>query len=129
MNIKISLLTHVLALVVGALLWSKLQPKPSSNQPEVSQKQEQAQECKVVTKIVTNKDGSKVESTEIVAKNTQSQEQKILQVEVKKNALFLGLATDKKASVNIVLDKWSHEVRTDLKKDHVYQLSYKVLEF
>ena len=129
MNIKISVLTHVIALIIGAFIWSKLQPETSPNQPEVSQKQEQAQECKVVTKIVTNKDGSKVETTEVVAKNTQSQEQKILQVEVKKNALFLGLATDKKASANIVLDKWSHEIRTDFNKDHVYQLNYKVLEF
>jgi hypothetical protein len=60
---------------------------------------------------------------------TQAQEQKVLQLEVKKNALFLGLATDKKASASIVLDKWSHEARTDFNKDHVYQLSYKVLEF
>lgn len=129
MNIKTEALKAIVFIIIGAVLWAKFQPKDSPKQPEISQAQGQNQECKIVTKIVTSKDGSKVETTEVVAKNTQSQEQKILQVEPRKNALFLGLATDKKANVNLILGKWSHEVRSDFNKDHIYQLSYKVLEF
>jgi hypothetical protein len=78
----------------------------------------------VVTKT-TDKNG--IVTEKVVFKASQAQEVK--PTAKANNMVFLGIATDKKANVTLVLDKWSHEIRTDFNKDHVYQLSYKVLEF
>lgn len=124
MSIKIEAIKALFFIAIGAFIWAKIQPQTSSNEPKVVQSQSQG--CSVVVKKVVRKDGTVSETTEVVA--SQKQDQVVLSNN-NKNALLLGVWTDKKASANLILGKWSHEIRTDFVKDHVYQLSYKVLEF
>ena len=120
MNLKLEALKGCIFILIGAYLCSILH-KPKV--PEVQVKQEQS--CETVLTKTTDKNG--IVTEKVVFKASQAQEVK--PTAKANNMVFLGIATDKKANVTLVLDKWSHEIRTDFNKDHVYQLSYKVLEF
>jgi hypothetical protein len=127
MNIKIEIIKALVFSFIGFFIALKVIPNKSSNTPLVAQNQ--SQECKVVTKKIISKDGTVSEITEVAASGIQSQSLKKDEIDNFKTSVFLGLATDKKASLNVIFNKWSHELRTDFNKDNVYQLSYKVLEF
>lgn len=124
---KIEIIKALGFMLVGAFIWAQFQPEPKT---EIIAKQEQAQKCKAVITKKTNKDGSVDEVTEFLAEHWSSQkvERKDSKVE-RKNALFVGIGTNKKGTLDLNLDKYSHQIVTDGNKDHVYYFKYKVLEF
>jgi hypothetical protein len=62
-----------------------------------------------------------------LASNRQKQE--IKPVKTNKNSFDLGLTSNKKAALELNINKWSYEVLTDFNKDHTHIIKYKVLEF
>jgi hypothetical protein len=106
-------------------IYAQFQPKPSSNEPQVGQLQ--MQDCQVVVKKVTKPDGSVDEVTQFLSSSKQSQQVK---PESKKSlSLDVGLASNKKAAIELQYNKFSYEVLTDFNKDHTHIIKYKVLEF
>jgi hypothetical protein len=122
---KIEIVKYLLSALVGALIFAQFQPKPSSNEPQVGQLQ--MQDCQVVVKKVTKPDGSIDEVTQFLSSSKQSQQVK---PESKKSlSLDVGLASNKKAAIELQYNKFSYEVLTDFNKDHTHIIKYKVLEF
>ena len=131
MNIKIEAVKALLFTALGAFLFAKYSPKPEpKNQSGVEQNQLQMQDCKVVIKKVTNKDGSVDEVTEFLSNNSQKQSQKIQPPKPEnQNKLFLGLGTEKKLTLDLQRGNIQHQIISDGNKDHSYYLKFKVLEF
>lgn len=91
MNIKNELIKVCIFMLLGAYLCTVF-IKKDVKQPEITQKQEQKQDCKVIVKKITKPDGSVDEITEFLASSEQKQEQK---VEPKKvNKYFVGLSRE-----------------------------------
>jgi Holliday junction resolvase-like predicted endonuclease len=124
---KIEILKALISAVIGAFIYAQFAEKPqsSSNQPQVSQLQQQ--DCQVIVKKVIKPNGEIDEITQFLASNRQKQE--IKPVKTNKNSFDLGLTSNKKAALELNINKWSYEVLTDFNKDHTHIIKYKVLEF
>jgi hypothetical protein len=124
---KIEILKALISAVIGAFIYAQFAEKPqsSSNQPQVSQLQ--SQDCQVIVKKVTRPDGSVDEITEFLS--SQRQKQEIKPESKKQFSLDLGIASNKKAALELQYNKFSYEVLTDFNKDHTHIIKYKVLEF
>lgn len=126
-NLKLELFKACIFILIGVFLCKQFapQPKSSSNQPEISQVQ--MSDCQVIVKKVTKPDGSVDEVTEFLSSSKQKQE--VSQKQDKSLSVLLGVATNKKAALEINYNKFSYEVLTDFNKNHVHVLKYKVIEF
>jgi hypothetical protein len=125
MNLKLELFKGCIFMLMGAYLCMRFSPSPEQSKPEVSQVQ--MQDCQVVVKKVTKPDGSVDEITQFLSSSKQSQQVK---PESKKSlSLDVGLASSKKAAIELQYNKFSYEVLTDFNKDHTHIIKYKVLEF
>ncbi len=125
---KIEILKCAVYCIVGAFIYAQFaenKPQFSSNQPEVSQLQQQ--DCQVIVKKVIKPNGEIDEITQFLASNRQKQE--IKPVKINKNSFDLGLTSNKKAALELNINKWSYEALTDFNKDHTHIIKYKVLEF
>jgi hypothetical protein len=118
---KIEIVKFIISALIGALVYAQFQPEPKKE----TIVQTQLQECKATIVKKTNPDGSVDEITEFYAKQKQEQKPN----KVNKFGLDLGLASNKKAAIELQYNKWSYEVLTDFNKDHTHVLKYKVLEF
>lgn len=89
MNLKIEALKACIFILIGAYLFSRFQPESNSNQPVISQKQEQSSNCKAVVKTVTAKDGTKTEEMSFEAASEQKQELLAEKPKEKKHSVLL----------------------------------------
>lgn len=122
MNIKIELFKACIFMLIGAYLCKQFEPKLEPQSPKI----EQSQKCVAIVKKVTAKDGTVTESTEIASESKQA-------VSPAKQSdsfnVFMGVESDKKATLDLSSGRLMVGVASDFKNDHVFSLKYKLLEF